>query len=132
MFQDDNNGTSPGFDKDFNLALQLNELLDAEFPTISRSYVRYLLANEHFDYINLAGIIRAHHALYSNRIKNDADHAQQQRDEYFRFADESELDSSSKRNVKEDILNCHVDQIQVLHELYNLRILDMRYKKIKA
>lgn len=132
MFLDKNNGTTPGFDKDLNLVLQLSDVLDTEFPTISKSYVKYLVQNEHFDYQNLAGIIRAHHALYTNRIKTDAEHAQQQRDEYFRFTDENELNSSLVRNIEEEILERHIDQIKSLHKFYSLRLLDMQSKKKKA
>ena len=132
MFLDKNNGTAPDFDKELNLALELKELLATEFPTISRSYDKYLVQNEHFNYLNLAGIIRAHHALYSNRIKTDAEHAQRQRDEYFQFADESELNGSLVRNIEEEILEHHIDQIKSLHKFYSLRLLDMQSKKKKA
>lgn len=132
LFLDTNHGTTHGFDKELKEILELNELLDDEFQTISRSYVKYLLDNEHFDYLNLAGIIRAHHALYSNRIKTDAENSQKQRDEYFRFADDTEINHNLNRNIEQEILNRHIDQFKILHKFYSIRILNMQYKKIKA
>lgn len=129
LFLDERNGTSPGFDNELNSSLKMNELLDDEFQTIQKSYKKYFFENEHFDYQNLAGAIRAHHALYNTRIKTNAQQAQQQRDEYFRFAEDNELNNSLEKNIEEVMLKRHLNQIKNIHKFYGARIQDIRNNK---
>lgn len=131
LFNDCKNGTSPGFDDKINSNLGIENLLDYEFPTIQQSYSKYLLNNEHFDYPHLAGIIRTHHALHTNRIKDGARKDQQIRDDYMKFADQDEKALVVDINIEEQILNRHITEIEKLHNFYNDQI-KKKFKKNQA